>query len=535
MITRLFIRNLVLIDQATIPFGAGLNILSGETGAGKSAILSALGLIAGKRSDLGLVRTGAEKAIVEAVFDIDKLAHVKKALSDGGIAFEEGDELIITRELLSNGKSRIFINNQSVPNHFLKMIGEQLIGIVSQHASHSLFSLEYHRQALDLYGGLQEKVQLFAEEWKREKELAAELEELSSGGNARLLSFERYNIEMEEIASVKVREGEEEELFLEYTRLVNAEEIASYCHEIDEAFNGEGGALNQLKTVKRNFEKLVLLDPSYRDSSESLLSAIAELQEIAFALDRQNEYDPERVAQINERLTLLAQMKRKYGDMCAYQQELKIKMEALERADLRLEELKELRPKQKEKTDAHAKELTHLRSKALVALQKQMTLQIRQLNMPKATFSIALTPQKRTHFGDDAIEWFLAPNVGEQPVSVRECASGGELSRVMLALQALLGDKEQIPTLLFDEIDGNIGGETAAVVGDKLRDIAKDTQVLCITHFPQVARRADRHFRIQKQEVCGRTLTLVDELGPSDRELELQRMLGMKNISVDVI
>ncbi len=532
MITRLFIRNLVLIEQVTVHFGPGLNILSGETGSGKSALLSALGLIVGKRSDSSLIRKGADKAIVEAVFDIDNLPLVKHLLSEGGIAYAEGDELIITRELQASGKGRIFINNQSVPSHFLKAAGELLVGVVSQHANQNLFSLEYHRASLDLFGGLQAKVQRFADEWEKEKALASELEALRTGEASRLQTLERHLAELEEICEAELQEGEDEELFAEYTRLIHVEDISNYCQEIAQTLNGE--VLNQLKGLKRTFDKLTSLDGNFRESADLFQSVVCELQEISFVVEKsasQSACDPERLGQINERLKLIAQLKKKYGaglsDIRAYQNQLKEKIDDLEGADIKLEELEKQLPLQLEKTAVMAKELTLLRGEALISLQEQMTRQLRQLNMPKASFTISLTPQKRSGTGDDAVEWFLAPNVGERPVSVRECASGGEVSRVMLALQALLGGKEQTPTLLFDEIDANIGGETASVVGEKLREIAKDHQVLCVTHFPQVAKQADRHFRIRKEERNERTLTLVDELDAGERELELQRMLGM--------
>lgn len=531
MITRLFIRNLVLIEEVTVHFGPGLNILSGETGAGKSALLSALGLMVGRRGDSSLVRKGADKAIVEAVFDIDRLEGVKQALSDGGISFAEGDDLIILRELHANGKGRIFINNQVASSQFLKTVGEMLVSVVSQHANQNLFSLDYHRRALDLFGGLQ--VQHFADEWEKEKKLAHELEELRQSEAARAQNLKRLVGEAEEIAAAKVKEGEEEELFAEYTRLIHVEDIANYCQELSDALNGDEGSLSQLKHLKRTFDKLLALDAHFKGSVEAFQGIICELQEIAFDLEKgasQSAADPERLGQINERLTLLAALKKKYGaDIAAYEKKLQEDMAKLEGADIELEELAAELPRQAEKTAHLALELTAQRKKTIVAMQKRMTEQLRQLNMPNALFTITLTPQKRNSAGDDLIEWFLAPNRGENPVSVRECASGGELSRVMLALQALLGGKEQIPTLLFDEIDANIGGETATVVGEKLREIAKEHQVLCITHFPQVARQADHHFRIRKQEINERTVTLVDELAAEERNQELHRMLGISS------
>jgi DNA repair protein RecN (Recombination protein N) len=502
--------------------------MSGETGSGKSAILSALNLIIGQRADAGLIRQGCEQGMAEAVFSIEGLSDVHALLEEGGIAHEEG-ELIIRRELQQQGKSRAFVNQQQVTTAFLKKLGESLIGVVGQHANMQLLSSDFQRDAADLYGGHLSLAEKMRQAWKRERELGNEIDALKKSEGERVRESERSRMELEEIEQACVQEGEEEELFAEYSRLVNAEEInASLFAAVQNLSSDEDGVLQRLQLAGRALDEAVRLDPALQDVRDSFQSAVMELQEAAYALETHRErqsFDPERFEEVNARLTLLNRLKRKYGETASYREKLLIRLEELENAEGRIEKLEhELRALEKE-NEQLAKELTAKRRVSAASLECAMMEQLGQLNMPKVSFEIAVEPHER---GDDRVEFLMKPNVGERIVPVRECASGGELSRVMLALQTLLGGRSGMPTLLFDEIDANIGGETAVVIGDKLKEIAKSHQVLCITHFPQVARQADHHLRIRKQEEEGRTLTRIDHLDAEGRGEELCRMLGTK-------
>jgi DNA repair protein RecN (Recombination protein N) len=534
MLKDLRLKNIVLVESAVIEFTKGFNVLSGESGSGKSAIMNALNLIAGDRSDPTYIRRGADKGIVEAIFDIDSLPHLNLLLDEAGVDHEPGSDLLIRRELSSLGKSRAFINNQPVQLTLLRQVSDLLFEVVGQHANQKLLSLEYHRNSLDLFGDLQSHVKAFAESWDEELHTQQTLEQLISSEAQRMRQIEICRMEIEELLEANLKEGEEEGLFAEYTQLSNADELLQHSSELNRILQGEkGGVLPILHRQKHHFEQLVSLSPSLSESFAAYENAVLELQEVARTLqtyEARIEHNPARAEELNVRLEHYARLKRKYGngvaDILRYLKESQSKLLHLENADDQILELQEHLKALSQKNHALASQLTQLRRLAAGELQKAIVEHLRALNMPKVEISVDVSPQKRTRHGDDKIEIFITPNVGEHRVSLRECASGGELSRMMLAMQAVLAGKECMPTLIFDEIDANIGGETAKVVGEKLCSIGSRHQVLCITHFPQVAKFAEHHLRISKQEIDGRTLTLVESLDKASHHQELVRMLG---------
>lgn len=534
MLKHLRLTNIVLIETAEINFFSGFNVLSGESGSGKSAILNALNLIAGERSDPSIIRRGAEKGIIEAIFDVDALSAVPKFLSEAGIDHNIGDDLLIRREISSLGKSRTFINNQIAQTGLLKRLSELLFEVVGQHANQKLLSLEYHRQTLDLFGNLEEEVSAFVKCWENEQATRQKLEQLISSEAQRLRDSEVCRMEIEELEEANLQEGEEETLFAEYSLLSNADSLVQKASEINRTLSGDkGGVLNQLSKQKPYIDELAHLDPSLKDVADSYHNSFLELQEIAHTIrnyEASIECNPEKIQQLNERLTLINRMKRKYGTSIAeihcYLHEAKKRHRALENADADIELLQGQLKILEEQSNQLSKSLTLKRLKNAKELETAVIHHLKSLNMPKVEFLVEIVQQKRGRSGNDKIEFFLVPNVGEHRISLRECASGGELSRVMLALQALLAGKEQIPTLIFDEVDANIGGETASVVGEKLFEIGSKHQVLCITHFPQVAKLARHHLHIFKQEIEGRTVTKVKSLDENTRKKELSRMLG---------
>lgn len=534
MLKQLHIRNIILIESSEIPFEAGFNVLSGETGSGKSAIMNALNLISGERADATMVRKGADKGSVEAIFDIAHIPHLIQLLDESGIEHELDAELVIRREISAAGKSRAFINNQAAQLATLRTITHFLFDIVGQHANQRLLNVQTHREILDLFGNLQSEAATFAKSWSEENALRAELEALIRSEAQRLREIDLCQMELEELTSANLKEQEDEELFAEYTRLVNAEELLQKVHEITQALSGEKlSVLGLLSRNKHPFEQLVRLDSSLTSTLEAHNNAILELQEVAHTLRNYNsriEHNPQRTAEVNERLSQIDRLKRRYGstlaEIQAYQQEAQQKLNRLQNADEQIEELRTKLTKLESLNNKLAQQLTAQRRKTAKLLEEAVMTQLRALNMPKVQFRCALATQPRSQHGDDQIEFFMSPNVGEHQIPVRECASGGELSRLMLALQTLLAGRSLISTLVFDEIDANIGGETAAIVGEKLKSIGQQHQVLGITHFPQVAKHADHHLQISKTEQDGRTITLVKILNKKERQAELARMLG---------
>lgn len=533
MLKHLRIQNLILVEEVSFSFCKGLNILTGETGSGKSAIMHGLSLIIGERTDTSLIRKGCEKATVEAVFET-KNPILTQLLSEGGIDLEENQEIIIRREISLSGKGRVFINHQLAQLSFLKKLGSQLVQMVAQHANQSLYSLDYHREIIDLYGNLHPLLHHFQQSYDHEMKIKRVLEEMIKQEGSRLREIDRCEKELEELENAHLKEGEEEELFAEYTLLSHAEEISQKISEINQVLTGDRNPLlTQLYKQKQGLESILRFDSTLQEPSQALQNVTLELEEIAYSLQRyQNNlnFDPNRLACINERLTLLNHLKKKYGssveDILNYKRETEAKLIALTNADVEVENLQQQLREAQLKSEKLAKELSAKRRSVADHFETAITHHLHSLNMAKAVFSVEIAEQQRSRFGDDHLEFFLCPNPGEHQISLKEGASGGEMSRVLLSLQTLLAGKEQRDTLLFDEVDANIGGETATIVGDKLREISQQHQVICITHFPQVAMQADGHFQISKEEKEGRTVTLVKELNAETRQLELSRMAG---------
>lgn len=341
--------------------------------------------------------------------------------------------------------------------------------------------------------------------------------------------------EIEELQEASLREGEEEELFAEYTRLSHADELAAHLNSLVQLLTHERQGVVPLLTRHRaTVEKVIQIDSAFAEAASSLQNSLAELQEVAYTFEKglgRCESQPERTVEINERLALLNRLKRKYGatvaDMQAYLIKTEERLKQLENADESIDALRVKLQAIQQKNQERGLALTEKRRKAAKALSKALIPQLRALNMPKADFEIDVGPQARSANGDDRIEFFLQPNVGERRLAIKDFASGGELSRLMLALQTLLAGKQSLPTLIFDEIDANIGGTTAAIVGEKLKQIGAQHQVIAITHFPQVAQHADHHLQIAKREREGRTLTeIVPLLDDALRNQELARMRG---------
>ncbi len=534
MLKQLLIKNIILIESATISFEKGLNVLSGETGSGKSAIMKALSLALGGKADTKSIRRDSEKGVVEVFFDIDREPYIQHLLDEAGIDHGQGEELIIRREITLNGKSRCFINNQAAQIKLLAQIGSLLARIVGQHANQWLLSVDKHREIIDIFGELEKDVREFGLNFSEETRVARQLEELIENESKRLRAIDVCTQEIEELEEANLKNGEDEELFSEYSLLIHAESRASKATEISDALSGERSSLiGMLNRQNMNLNELCRIDASLNDTATSFKNAIIEIQEVIYTINAYRshiEYNPERVIQLNDRLALITKLKKKYGNSLDeienYKKSAMEKLKELENQDLLVETLKIELAALQEKNNELANKLSTKRKAKAKKFEKAIMLQLQALNMPKVIFEVEFTKQKRNCRGDDLIEFYLIPNVGEHKIPIKASASGGELSRILLAIQALLADKERIPTLIFDEIDANIGGETAFIVGTKLKEIGNNTQVLCITHFPQVASQADHHFQISKREDNGRTFTHVIALSQEERLDEISRMLG---------
>lgn len=525
MLKTLILKNLILVEEVTISFQKGLTVITGETGAGKTALLEALRLVLGQRADATKVRWGCEKAVVQASFDISSPSPLHPLLEEIGIALEEDEELILSREISANGKSRAFIGGQMVPASVLQKIAPYLIDFIDQHAHVSLKSQESERQFLDLFAGADLKE--FQAAWDREKELLALLqaskESKETSENRKWLVQEG----LDELTQAGLQEGEEESLFEEYSLLTNATDLLAYA-ESSEARSNE--AMQHCVQVEKQLEHIGKYDKSLKEACQMAKEARLQLAEIHQSLQSfqaKMEVNPGRLHFLENRLKTLDTLKRKYGkNLISSQKKMEEELATIENLDINIEALEKEVTKAKENTTLASQKLSTLRCKASEQLSKILSLSLQQLNIPSARVSILCEKTSRTHSGEDAITFFLGANVGEKPLPVKNSSSGGELSRLLFSLKMALADKVKPTAMVFDEIDANVGGETATIIGKKLHQLGHFCQVICITHFPQVARSSDHHFRVFKEEIDGRTIAKVEALTTTSKEIELLRMLG---------
>lgn len=543
MILELHIKNYALIDQLTVEFTAGLNVLTGETGSGKSIILGALGLILGEKASVEYVRTGEEEALIEAVFDIGEYSELENHLAGLEIENEEGT-LIISRKIQKNGKSVCRVNGRSVTLGALKEIGRYLIDVYGQHEYISVFKSDKQMDLLDRYGGpeiskLKKVLTLVYEEYQMELK---RYQGLLTKETEKNYQEDLFSFQVEELEKAALKPGEDEDLAQEEKVLANGERIKELLSRAYLGlYQGEAGSksvLDGLHLVISNLNEVKKLDPTYADTEENLLSIRYDLEEIARELAVKQETvdtDTYRLQAVQERRELLNTLKKKYQrdipGLISYLEEIKAELQLLadyqqelEKAQLRVQNLKE-------QYFSQAWNLSQTRKKIAKELEGRITQELAELGMKRTLFQVSFGKEteltnKISSQGVDQIEFLFSPNLGEAARSLSTIASGGELARVMLALKVILAKVDQIPSLIFDEIDTGIGGRTAQVVGEKLTLVSRERQIICVTHSPQIASMADGHFSISKQVKHQRTRTMVEFLTSVHRIEELARMLS---------
>ncbi|CRX39436.1 DNA repair protein RecN [Estrella lausannensis] len=531
MLLSLTIRDFVLIDKAEIAFTKGLNILTGETGSGKSAIMEALSLILGAKADAALVRKGQEKASIEALFELSPLDGAAALLNSMGIDSDDS-VLHIKREISKEGKSRIWINREVATLASLKSLSPLLMEFVGQRAAKELFDVGNHLIILDSIGDLTPLRVTFQESFHALTEKRAELRQFTDSIDLARALFDKKAADLKEIEAVSPLEGEDDALFEEYSTLSNVEELKENLQGIlDILINDESGVLSGLNAVRKKTEEYLRIDQKLKDPLEMTKEALANMKEVERTLSLRLsdlEINPERLYFLSERLKAIERLKKLYGprleDVLRRWKELKEELSSSFDADERIESLEQEIRSLTAHTDRLAQELSLARQNFAKIFAKKVTAAIRTLNMPSANFSVEMNIKPRSASGDDLIEFYLAPNLGENPVSVSKAASGGELSRVLLAIK--LVESSTNTSIVFDEIDANIGGSTSAVIGKQLKELGERKQILLITHFPQLARFACRHLKISKKEEKGRTYTHIEALEADTREGELARMMG---------
>ena len=566
MLTELFVENFALVEKLRLRFEPGLNLLTGETGAGKSILLDALGMVLGERTGAEAVRHGADKARVEAVFTIDEAdTRLQNALLAAGVETEDG-LLLMGRELSPAGKSSARINGRPATVGMLKAVGDALVDIHGQHAHQSLLAVERHAEILDNWGGaeiasLKAAVgEAFGAAQTARRELAA----LQHDARERARTLDLLGYQRDEIDAAEPKIGEDDELTAERLRLGSAEKLhasasgayaALHGGSAGSAVSGRGkaasfeaetsatGALDGLTTAAAEIEHAARLDPTLAPLLECLQNALYVAEDAARDVRTYRdsvEFNPERLEEIENRLDTLKTLKRKYGetidDVLRYREEIGGRLDVLENAEERIAQLEKATEKTRKELETRAAKLTKARQKAAKPFAESIMRELADLAMTATRFSVSLAPRPEPNAnGGDAIEFLISPNPGEPLKPLAKIASGGEISRVMLALKSVLSRTMATPTLIFDEIDSGIGGRTGTVLADKLAALSNASQILCITHLPQIAARGRQHFFIEKKTDKGRTTVGVTPLSPDDRVQELVRMLGGKPDSGAVI
>ena len=553
MIEELHIQNVALIDDLQLEFSPGLNVLTGETGAGKSVILQSLGLALGERGGIGIVKSGERLAKVQIAVSSSPDHPMWARLNDADVTedLDTMEALLLSRQISAGGRSRCHINDQRVNLTLLHDIGNLLVDIHGQHEHQSLFRSETHLNLLDAFGELEELRSKLNKAYHEIHALNQELAQLSQRLHEAEREKELFEFQIEELEEAELEEGEEETLTRERRILSNAETLFESASLVYDALYGGSqtnfSVLDMLKKTSTTTTKLCEMDESLTELNSRLESVLYELEDIAYQIrDYRNsvDFNPHRLAEIEERLDFIYRLKRKYGnsisEILAYQKEITQKLTELQVGSERIEELKDrIRAATIQGQDL-AVELSEKRKATATRLESLIEKELHTLGMNKAVFRVLVRPiesrngllqidgnryELRSN-GMDEIEFLISPNVGSKPKPLTKIASGGEISRVMLALKTVLARIDNIPTMIFDEVDAGIGGRTADVVGSKLKELARFRQVICITHLPQIARFADQHFRVEKRVESNQTIITAKPLAPKERVEEIARMHG---------
>lgn len=543
MLRELDIRNFAIIDTLSVSFTEGMTVLTGETGAGKSIIIDAVHLLAGGRGSQEFIRHGAQKAEIEGLFHIESEKHpVHKKLEDFGIQASDGD-VLLRRELNGKGKNVCRINGKLVTISILREVGAALIDIHGQHETQELMDEKQHLHLLDQFAGklLTKAKEGYSHTFEKYTKLKREFASYNENEQQIAQRIDLLTFQLREIEEAQLVPGEEETLLEERKRLQNFTKIFESISQAHEAIQGESKGLDWVGNAMSELEHAAAVDEQFQEASESVAGAFYQLQDTSTEIKRildQLEFDPERLNEIEQRLALLQSLKRKYGasveDMLLYQEEQADELDKLLNRDQRLrldqEKLKELT----EDLRIEAEELTMLRKQAAVKLSKAIMEQLKELHMGKASFSVQfnLLPKgKFDRFGQDSIAFHISTNVGEPLKPLTKVASGGELSRMMLALKTIFSKHQGITSIIFDEVDTGVSGRVAQAIAEKIAAIARHSQVLCISHLPQVAAMADQHLFIEKKVSKDRTTTSVKELAGRKRTEEMSRMLSGAEIT----
>jgi len=539
-LTSLRIRNLALVEELAWTLLPGFTAITGETGSGKSIIVGALKLILGERADKTLVRTGAESCTVEAVFQFDDTKALNRELEEFGVEPCEGGELILKRVFSTTGTNRQFINGSPTTLAVLKQLGDGLVDLHGPHDHQSLLADAKQRGLLDAFAGADGLLEKYEEQFRKLNQLIDEHTELSTSEAALEREVDLLRHQVHEIEAAQLKPDEEEELLAKYNVGANSRRLMELSTQaVGRLSEEEDAVLGRLTEIGKVIRDLERLDPAAARFSESHLRAATELEDLVQSLQdyaQEMDLDPERLAQMEERVSLFETLKRKYGgsvkEVIAFGEQAGERLRKIESRGTELERLaSEIEAGRKAVQEA-GKKLNAKRAAAAPKLATSVTAQLRDLGFKKSDFRVGLNAlEKPGPHGMENIEFLFAPNPGEPPKPLKAIASSGEISRVMLAVKSSLAAQDTIPLLVFDEIDANVGGEIAHAVGAKMKSLAGEHQVLCISHLPQVAAQANTQFVVTKEFTKDRTTSQLEKVEGKARVEEIARMLGGKSDS----
>jgi len=550
MLKELNIKNFAIIEQLRVEFAPGLNVFTGETGAGKSIVVDALNLVLGERASADLIRTGAPEAVVEAAFELNGrgAADIASLLSEQGIETHSGEDLIVRRVLSAAGKNKVYINGSLANLATLATLGSFLADIHGQHEHQSLLSLEKQLDMLDAFGVLESLRAEVSNEFRSLQQCRERIAQSEAGERDRAQREEMLRFQKNEIEAAALKPGEDEELAKTQKVMANSEKLAAIAAMVDEVlYSSDDSVLVELKKATTGLRDIVAIDNRLAGAAELCNSGKAQIEEAAREISSYRdgiEFDPGRLEQIGDRLDLLQKLKKKYGpgldEVIAFGARASAELERMERTGEEIAEMKSQMETIRFTLTGKVRELSKKRKTAAKELQKKVETELGQLGMKRTTFTVQIGQEqgedtldgfKAGPRGADSVEFLISPNPGEDPKPLAKIASGGELSRVMLALKTILVEGDSIPTVVFDEVDAGIGGAVAEEVGKKLKRVAAKRQVFCITHLPQIASMATSHYGVSKSVKNDRTNTEVTLLDRKERVEEIGRMLGGKTIT----
>ncbi len=555
MLKSIYIQNFALAQQLHIDFQEGLNILTGETGTGKSILIGAISAVLGGRVYTDVVRSGEEKALVEAIFEISMLPGVKDLLKEKGL--ENSNEIILRREIPVKGSSRAFINDIPVTITTLSEIGDLLVDIHSQHEHQSLLRKETHRYFIDALGKLEDVLMVVSRTYHEVRKAEHQLRDLQQNRQSMDEKYDFYQFQVQEIEKARLQAGEAEQLEAERKLLTNAEKIYSLASQFNELTEGnENGLSLLLNQAIQILRELSEFSSEIKTISEEYSSAKIIMEEASRSVEEfQNkiEYNPARLEEIEQRLATISLLKKKYGksieEILNHLEFLKSELNLRENIDEAIHRASQQLTVQMEKYSADALKLSARRKEVAGKCEQQVEKLLKEIGMSKIRFRVDFNRTEspegiafvdgKTYSGDefgmDQIEFYISPNLGEDFKPLAKIASGGEISRIMLALKNILAESDRIPLLIFDEIDAGVSGQTALAVGKNIHNLSFTHQVLCITHLPQIASFGAAHFRVEKYVDSGRTFTRVNHLSGEERIKEIASLMAGKKLTDEIL